>query len=207
MQLAFLGGTGRTGQFLINQALDRGHTLRVLARTPSKVQQRHPGLTVVSGDARDRDALSSLVEGSDALLSALGPTAGAPHDTMTLSAQHLVDVLPAHDVRRIITLTGAGVPHPGDRPKPVDHLIRLLLNLTQPAVLHDATGHVDLIRRSPLEWTVVRAPRLTDGPVRPVQAGPVGTIRPFVTRASVAAFMLDQLTTDAHLRQAPAISN
>jgi putative NADH-flavin reductase len=207
MQLALLGGTGRTGQLLINQALERGHTLQVLARTPSRVFQSHPNLTIIRGDARDREALLALIEGTQAVLSATGPVKDTPHDTMTRTARHLVTVLPAHGVQRLITLTGAGVPHPGDTPTPADLLIRTLLKLTQPAVLRDALEHTDVIRRSGLDWTVVRAPRLTDGPPRPVRAGPVGTIRPFVTRASVAQFMLDQLTTDAHVRQAPAISN
>lgn len=207
MNLALLGGTGRTGRHLIDLALEHGHTVRVLTRGRHPLHHTHGRLTPIIGDARDAHAIAHLVTGCDAVLSALGPAAAAPDDTMTLAAQHLQQALPHAGIRRLITLTGAGVTHPGDTPTPVDRLIRTLLALTQPRALQDATTHTELIRQSTLDWTVVRVPRLTEGPARPVQAGRVGTIKPFVTRASVAQFMLDQLTEGTFIRQAPAISN
>ncbi|MFC4453459.1 NAD(P)-dependent oxidoreductase [Deinococcus sonorensis] len=207
MHLALLGGTGRTGRLLIDIALDQGHTLRVLARDPTRLHRTHPHLHAITGDARDAGDLQQLMQGCEAVLSALGPVPHSPDDTMTLAAQHLTRVLAEHGVRRLITLTGAGVPHPGDTPTVPDRLIRTLLRLTQPRVLDDAIRHADIIRASTLDWTIVRAPRLTDGPVKPVRSGRVGTIRPVVTRASVAHFMLAQLAPGTPVRQAPAISN
>ncbi|AFZ69193.1 NAD(P)-dependent oxidoreductase [Deinococcus peraridilitoris] len=207
MNLAILGGTGRTGQHLITLALQRGHNVRVLARDPSKIKRQHERLSIIPGDARDMNAIARLLEHSDAVLSALGPTPGTSSDTMTSAAQHLVTLLPSHGIRRLITLTGAGVSHPGDQPKLIDHVIRTLLKLTQPTILNDSTTHANLIRASTLDWTIVRVPRLTDGILKPVHAGSVGTIKPFVTRASVARFMLDQLDSDAFIQNAPAISN
>lgn len=207
MNLALLGGTGRTGRLLIDQALERGHTLSVLARDPERVHRQHPRLSVVPGDARDADGYAELLQGADAVLSALGPVKGGTNDVMTLAARHLTAAQAQLGVPRLVTLTGAGVPHPGDTPKPIDHVIRTLLRLTQPAVLADAAAHADLIRASTLDWTIVRVPRLTDGAASAVRAGPVGTIRPFITRASAAQFMLDALEDPATIRQAPAISN
>lgn len=126
---------------------------------------------------------------------------------MTVAARNLVTLMPTHGVRRLITLTGAGVPHPGDHPNFADRAIRLLLRLSQPDVLGDSVNHADVVRSSPLDWTVVRVPRLTDGPAAPVKVGLVGDIKPFVTRESVARFMLDELKAGGHVRQAPAISN
>ena len=204
MKLALLGGTGRTGRLLIDQALERGHSLRVLARDPAKLHREHPRLNAVPGDARDAAAYTELLQGADAVLSALGPARGGTDDVMTLAAQHLTT---QQEVSRVVALTGAGVPHPGDTPNPIDHVIRTLLRLIQPAVLADAAAHADLIRASTLDWTVVRVPRLTDGAASAVRSGRVGTIRPFITRASTAQFMLDALDDPATIRQAPAISN
>lgn len=207
MKLALLGGTGRTGRPLIDQALERGHHLRVLARDPAKVHRQHPHLTVLQGDARDPEAVARLIEGVDAVVSVMGPVPGGPKDTMTVTARNLITLLPTHGVRRLITLTGAGVRHAGDRPNAVDRVFGLLLRLLQPDVLRDSLTHADLIRGSSLDWTVVRAPRLTDGPDAPVRVGKVGEIRPMVSRASVAHFMLDALDTDQYVRAAPAVSN
>ncbi len=42
--LALIGATGRSGQQVINEALSRGYSLRVLARTPQKVKSHEKKL-------------------------------------------------------------------------------------------------------------------------------------------------------------------
>ncbi|WP_104992500.1 NAD(P)-dependent oxidoreductase [Deinococcus sp. NW-56] len=205
--LALLGGTGRTGRLLIDQALTQGHALRVLARDPERLHRRAEALLPVPGDARNADDVFRLLEGADAVLSALGPVRGDGAGVMAQAAGHLVAVMPGLGLSRLITLTGAGVRQPGDRPKLSDRLIRRALATLQPGVLRDAEAHVATITASPLDWTVVRAPRLGDGPIRPLKVGLVGDIGPFVSRASVADFMLRELREGRWVRQAPAVSH
>lgn len=207
LTLALLGGTGRTGRLLIDQALVQNYSLRVLARDPGKLHRQDGRLEVVQGDAMNAEDIARVIGGSDAVLSALGQTKGGPSDLLTRAAAHLTEQMPQHGVKRLITLVGAGVPFPGDTPKLVDNIFRTLLRVLQPAVLSDAVAHAELIRASTLEWTIVRGPMLTDGPAAPLLVGRVGEIRPRVTRASVAQFMLAQVGRDQYIRQAPAISN
>ena len=211
MKLALLGGTGRTGRLLIDMALVQGHSLKVLARDPQQLK-RHASLEAVQGDARAPDAYAELLAGTDAVLCALGPVKGDSvkgdaSGVMTLAAQHLIQFMPEGGVRRLVTLTGAGVARPGDRPKLPDRIIRTLLRLMQPDVLADSVRHVRLICASDLDWTVVRAPMLIGGPAAALKVGMVGDIRPRVTRASTARFMLDALEDRALIGQTPAISN
>ncbi|CAM3651721.1 NAD(P)H-binding protein [Deinococcus saxicola] len=205
--LAVLGGTGRTGRLLIDQALVQNYSLRVLARDPSKLHRQDDRLDVIKGDATNALDIERLVTGSDAVLSALGQTRGGPDDLLTRAAGLLTQQMPQQGVRRLITLVGAGVPFPGDTPKGVDRVFRVLLKVLQPAVLNDAVAHAELVRASALDWTIVRGPMLTDGPAAPLLVGRVGEIRPRVTRASVAQFMLAQISRDQYVGQAPAISN
>lgn len=207
MKLALLGGTGRTGRLLIDEALARGHDLRLLARDPRRLPNHAGTLEVITGDVRDAQAVADTVASTQAVLSALGPVPGGAPDTMTRAAEHLAALLPAAGISRLVTLTGAGVRVDGDHPGVTDHLIRFLLRTLQPAVLLDSERHVMQISASGLDWTVVRVPRLTDGPVRPVTVGMVGQIRPVITRASAARFMLDALDQGTFVRAAPAISN
>lgn len=205
--LALLGGTGGTGRLLIDEALESGYQLRVLARDPAKVHRQDPRLTVVQGDARDPEAVTRLLDGADAVLSALGPARGEAAGVLTRAADNLVSAMPTAGIRRLIVLTGAGVRDPGDRPKLVDRVFRTLLERLQPALLRDSEEYVQRVRGSGLDWTVVRAPMLTDGPARAVRVGLVGDIGPRVSRASVARFMLEQLGSDRYSRQAPALSH
>lgn len=206
-RLAILGGSGRTGRLLIDLALAAGHEVRVLARDPARLHRRDPRLTVVAGDARTPADLAALLQGTDAVLSALGPVRSDTVGVMTQAAQGLAQAMPAAGVTRLVTLTGAGVAQPGDRPKLFDHVIRRVLKLAQPDVLRDSAGHVEALRSSGLNWTAVRAPMLTDGPAAPLKVGMVGDIGPRLSRASAAAFMLEQVGSDTYARQAPAISN
>ena len=58
--LLVFGGTGQTGQHFTRLALDAGHRLRVLARTPAKVTIQHDDLEVVQGALDDVRANTDL---------------------------------------------------------------------------------------------------------------------------------------------------
>ncbi|MEM8564185.1 MAG: NAD(P)H-binding protein, partial [Pseudomonadota bacterium] len=71
--IAMLGATGLAGSYILNQALAQGYDVRVLARTPSKLDRYAGRVTVVQGDARDSDTIAQLMQGADVVVSALGP--------------------------------------------------------------------------------------------------------------------------------------
>lgn len=207
MKLAILGATGRTGRLLLDLALARGHSVQVLARNPEKVHRKDPQVQIIQGSMADEAAVREVLKGVGAVLSGLGPVKGDGAGVMTQAGQMLTRLMPEVGVRRLVTLTGAGVPHPGDKPNVVDHIFRTLLKVLQGDVLRDSVAAADLIRASNLDWTIVRGPMLTDGPAAPVKVGPVGSIGPRVTRASVATFMLDAAEKGLNVGDAPAVSN
>ena len=47
MKLAILGGAGRTGRLLVQQALNAGHEVRVLVRSPERFTPKSDRLEVV----------------------------------------------------------------------------------------------------------------------------------------------------------------
>jgi putative NADH-flavin reductase len=72
MKLTMFGATGRIGGHLLNWAVDAGHDVHVLARSPQALRPRH-GLTVTGGDVLDPAAVAAVIAGADAVLSAVGP--------------------------------------------------------------------------------------------------------------------------------------
>jgi putative NADH-flavin reductase len=72
MNILILGATGRTGQALVQQALEQGHIVTAFARDPSKVRTAHPNLRIVKGDILEYDSVETAVRDQDAVLSALG---------------------------------------------------------------------------------------------------------------------------------------
>lgn len=80
MKLAILGATGGTGIELVQRALQAGHDVQVLARTPEKITIKDARLTVIKGDAMKVEDVQKVVTGCDALLSCLG-SGGFFHQT------------------------------------------------------------------------------------------------------------------------------
>src|ERR1700737_1901819 len=72
MNLVVLGATGRTGRLVVEQALAAGHTVTALVRSPEKLTAGHSNLRVVRGEATETAAVSSALEGADAVISTLG---------------------------------------------------------------------------------------------------------------------------------------
>lgn len=203
MKLAILGATGRTGRHLVELALAAGHEVRVLVRTPDKLRQEHERLARFAGDATDAAAIRAVTAGCDAVLSALGPTPGHP-DVCGTAAAHVV----AAGVRRYVAISGAGLDIPGDDKDLVGKFFSFVVRVVTPAIVRDKAREHALLAASPVAWTLVRAPRLTDRP--PTGAPKIDLVRApgaSVSRADLAAFVLAAVRDDALIGKAPFIAS
>lgn len=208
MNILIVGASGRTGMPLLRQALAEGHSVVAYVRNPSKVAVQHPNLRVVAGQMGDGASLEAAVSGQDAVLSALGPVRGGNKHIMETAARELVSAMQKTAVRRIVSLTGAGVAQPGDEPKAFNRLMSLALGLLARDVLLDSTRHAEILRSSGLDWTLVRVPMLQDGPMKgQYRVGMVGlNDGPRIHRADVAHFMLRALQDNSLIGRSPVIA-
>lgn len=210
MKIVVFGASGRTGIPLVKQALAAGHQVVALVRTPAKLPIQDKNLLVMQGDVTQASDVERAIQPDcDAVFTALAPSKNADAPMLAMAAQNILDAMHKVNVRRIIWMTGAGVPAPEDQPKLINHLIKLALRLMAGPVLAKSEEAVDLVRRSDRDWVVVRAPMLVDGEATgKIRVGWVGVdTGPRLVRADGAAFMLAQLTNDSYLRHAPMISN
>lgn len=70
MHVTVLGASGRAGSEITRELASRGHTVTAIARKPEAIPTAD-GVTPVQGDASDLTALAALINGSDAVISAL----------------------------------------------------------------------------------------------------------------------------------------
>ena len=207
MKVAVLGGTGRTGRAIVAELLRRGHDVAVLARNPRKVDAPAGSVRVVAGDSRDRAALTDVVAGADAVVSALGPERKDP----TLhrdAAAVLIPVMQEAEVVRFVGISGAGIDVPGDRKTLPHRLLSFLIQRLGGAVVADKPAEYAAWAASDRDWTLVRPPRLVDGdPTGPVvhdaHRSPPGTS---IRRADLAAFVVDVTEQGLYRRQAPLVA-
>jgi putative NADH-flavin reductase len=210
MKLAIFGATGKTGQSLVEQALNTGYEVVAFARTPSKLSaQNRPALSILQGDILDVRKVDEAIAGVDAVLSALGPTPNQPEFSVSRGTQNILTAMQKQGVQRLVISAGAGVRDPQDQPKFIDHIFGFLLHALSREAVEDMTRAVALVRDSDRDWTVVRVPRLNDSaPSGKVRVGYLGPdVGMQLSRADMADFMLKQVNDQTYLCKAPVISN
>ena len=197
MRLAVFGATGPTGKLLTRQALDRGHHVTALARRPEAMQIEHLRLRVVPGDILVPGTADSVVEGADAVLSALG--IGYHRHATTVYSEGTGNILAAMDrarVSRLLVVSTSSLHLPDRRELALWLFIRLLLHPMLRRPYADIALMEELIRRSDVDWTLACAARLTNGRAAGAYRTAVNDrLRGgwSISRADLASYLLDQV--------------
>jgi putative NADH-flavin reductase len=208
MKLLILGATGKTGQELVKQALEQGHTVTAFARHPEELKTKHERLRVVQGDMLDPATLDPAVRRQDAVLSALGVDVLRKHTIMSDGTRNIIAAMKRHRVKRFICITTLGLGDSKGQLGPIYNyfLIPFLLR----NIFADKARQEQVIRESALDWTIVRPGALKNGKhtgnYRHGFANPDHTIKAKIRRADVADFMLKQLKDKTYLRKAVSVS-
>jgi putative NADH-flavin reductase len=210
MRITVFGASGRTGAPLVRQALDRGHEVVAFVRSPGAFPVSGEGLTVVEGDAYTGEGVAEAVSPggvpADAVVSVLGQTGDGPDDLLTVAGDRITGAMAEAGVGRFVTLVGAGVREAGESPSLSGRVMGGLLKLLAREVLADAETHVERVRATDLDWTVVRAPRLADGEGEgDYRAGDIALGFESVARADVARFILDCIEDDLYVNEMPKV--
>lgn len=109
--IALFGGTGRTGTHMLTYALEQGYKVRMLARSPEKVQTKHVNLTVIQGDLTNKEALAQVVQGATYVISSVGGPASArryPKDMMINFVKTLLPILQAESSVKVFLYQAGG---------------------------------------------------------------------------------------------------
>jgi putative NADH-flavin reductase len=207
MKILIIGATGPTGQQLVQQAIAEGHEVTALARNPAKVEGRDR-LTVVPGDVLNPDSLTAAVQNQEAVICSLGTKLSRKPTTMlSEGTKNIVNAMEKQGVRRFVCITGIGA---GDSQGHGGFVYdKLILPLLLKNIYKDKTRQEGVIRQSQLDWIVVRPAQLTDTPMTgqyQVWTDLTGKTAGKISRADVADFVLQQLTSDRYLHQTPLIS-
>lgn len=108
MKIALIGATGYVGSKILTEALNRGHDVTAIVQHPEKLPQ-HPKLTAKAGSVFDQAALTELLKGHEAVISAFNPGHANPNlyrDTLE-GAPKIFRAVEAADVPRLLVVGGA----------------------------------------------------------------------------------------------------
>jgi len=190
MNLLILGGTGRTGRLVVEQALAAGHDATALVRSPEKLAVPSSRLRVVVGRATDAADVARAMAGVDAVISTLGGGGSVILD----STRAIVGAARRTGVTRVVLMSSFLAE--ADR---FAAPARLLIKLTRGSAIDDKLAGEKLLRQSDLDWTIAYPSRLTDGPatgsVRVQAEGAKRRITESISREDVARWLVEAATS------------
>lgn len=209
-KIALFGATGQTGNLFLEAALAQGYEINALVRDASKLNQKSDKLKVLTGDVLNAQDVANTIKNTDIVVSLFGHVKNSPEWLQTNGTKNIIDAMKQHNVERIISLSGGGLPFPEkDKPKFIDKLIRKFMKIVVPKVLNDAINHHEVLAKSDLKWTIVRGPRLTNDPKKEFfKIGWVGVNSGTkISRGDLADFIVTQIEDETFNFQMPFVSN
>jgi putative NADH-flavin reductase len=162
---------------------------------------------VVTGSSTDAEALASLLEDAEAVVSTLGPTS-RDSTVMSDTARVLVPAMEQRGIRRFVGVSGTGVDVDGDLKGRKDRVISSMVRRVGGVMATDKAQEYRILAASDLEWTLARPPRLVDGPAtgRVVHDAHTPGRSSSIRRADLAVFLADVVEQGLYVRQSPFVS-
>jgi putative NADH-flavin reductase len=167
----------------------------------------HSRLQVYRGDVHLDTDVAKAIHGSQAIVNALSSWHAPNKDVLASAMQRLIPAMREEGISRIVSLTGAGAFDSSDSLNLFDKAQHALMNAVAAKVLRDAEDHLQLLRESNLDWTVVRSPIMTESGARQYKLQdsfplPWQTIH----RHAVANCIVDLAEANDYSQQAPFIT-
>ena len=213
LTVCIIGASGKLGRYMVQHALDRGYQVVGVCRQQSagKLDAFKGRITVVPGATNDSEVIKRAVAGCDGVLTVLVPRGVDGYSTGT--AQAVLDH--AQPGARLVFSCGWHITRDGQDVYPwkLRAIVKIFGPLARLARFADLDDQVEACNRvfsSDTRWTVVRGSDLEEGESQglPVWSRHVGDpiLKSNITRrVDFAQFMVDALTNDDLVHEAPAI--
>lgn len=205
MNIVIFGASGRVGRLVVIEALAAGHQVTAFVHNHNPFEAEDK-LRIVQGSIDDASAVATALAGSEAVICTLGSWKTKQKNVVSRGVQNILTGMGATNTRRIILLTGSGAYWSGDKLSMYDRLSHVLLLCIAPRILRDGEAAIATLEHSQTDWTIIRSPGMkSSGKPAYALSTRIGSPLSMVSRASVAAAVVDQLNETAWLQQAPVI--
>jgi len=216
-RVVIIGATARTANYMIPQALWRGHEVVAVARRPYRVRhQPHPRLTVLKGDVYDQASIEAALsgDGNETVISIYGPrvdpTIEIPEtDLMSQGTTNIINAMKAKGNRKLFVTTSTAMQevvrrgYKADTPKPEGVTAASGLwfyNLRGP--YNDMLKMEGIVKESGLDFIIFRPAQLMEEPPRGNYLLTVNTETPnrrVIMYPDFSAVMLAQVDSNQYI--------
>jgi len=208
MKVIIFGASGGIGKWAVKHALEKGYEVTAYVRNPDKMTAKHEKLTVVKGEISDYDTMRDAVQGQDAVIWCVG---------IPMKKYEKMESLPGHEnliramdecrVKRLIDWSTTSTPSEKDKKSFWTVVPPIMVGITMPTAKKELIGISDLLKKSDLDWTIVRFLAPNDKPATgKVVTGYGGTkMKIAIPREDIGVFMVEQVESAKYLRDMPLI--
>ncbi len=215
MKILLLGATGRTGKLVLKTAKENDYQINCLVRDTEKVKNSDK-VQVFGGNPNNTDDLEQAMIGCKTIISVLNisRTSDFPWASLRTSPEYLSEVMSKtiklaekHNINRLVVCSAWGVAETKDD---LPGWFQWFIDNSNIGVAYkDHERQEELLRKSDLDWTIVRPSGLTNSKkkqkiIESYENKPVPKL--LISRLSVARFMVEALKRDDLIGKAPVIS-
>ncbi|MDX2939630.1 NAD(P)-dependent oxidoreductase [Streptomyces ipomoeae] len=196
------GAGGRAGRQAVAEALRRGHTVTAVVRDPAKYPDLSAdGVRVVAGDVTDAEAVTALVAGQDAVISAAVENGSDPQAFFTDSSRALLGAVRKSGARRLVVVGTVALLHDASGARLLDSPV---LAEAREFCLGHETG-LELLRAEgpDVDWLYVSPSGVFDedgGRSGNYRVADHGDWTDKITYEDLAVALLDEIERPAHHR-------
>ena len=155
MKIAVFGGTRGTGLAFVEQALEAGHSIQLLARTPEKMSISHEALSVVQGDVCVPEHVQQVIQGQDHVVCAIGGNGLDDSTTRTEGTNHIIASMKSENIRSLIVLSALGQ---GKSQHHLSLMGKMVLKTILRKPMIDHASQEKSVQESGLDWVIIRPP-------------------------------------------------
>jgi uncharacterized protein YbjT (DUF2867 family) len=188
----------------VRQATDREWGVKLLSRAPEGMPEE-PGVQVVGGGVLDPGAVYRTATDCNAVLLLLSLTKNNPPDMLSEGTEIITQVMQKLGISRIVAVTSIGI---GESAEQGSILFKLASRTVRRRHIAAKSQQEAVLRKSGLEWTIVRPAFLTDDPgTGQARAGTdTATVVGSVSREDLASFVLSEIADRNFVHKAPYIT-
>ena len=208
MKIIIFGASGTVGQELAKQAVEKGYEVTAFVRNPEKMKNaNNVNLILYKGDVLNVGEVENALKNQDVILCALGD--GKAGKIRALGTKNIIEAMNKTGQKRLICQTTLGM---GESYGNLNFIWKhIMFGMLLKKAFQDHQLQEKYILNCHLDYTIVRPSALTDGEI--TNDYKIGFDKNFkklnlkISRADVADFMLQQISTNEYLKKAVSISN
>ncbi|MEO8855120.1 MAG: SDR family oxidoreductase [Ginsengibacter sp.] len=196
-KIIVFGATGGTGLQVVQQALSAGYKVTAVVRTPDAFKISDKNLEVIKGDVLQPGTFENVFNGNDAIISCVGSKALQHTVIYSQGISNIINAMRKAGVYRVVCISAGAAVIPPKSSFLIKFFVKNILQRIFKYMYADMLLMEKILIESDLNWTVIRAPRLTNSPLTGkyrIATQDLLTIQSKISRADLADFIIKHLT-------------